>query len=424
MLSSLRVALLKTSKSVRVFSSAPPTLPLISIQDGTFYRDHPTPELKKSGANPPLFPNLTFTLLPNAKAHQTWAIVGPSNAGKTTFLEVLRGKHVCIPPTARSYPYLASDAVDLDHRSVSQAIHYVGFDGDRGGAGKSGARGAYMSARYESRREAGDFSVMDYLRGNTDFNPSEESKSHILDESSLEKTIQDLRLQDLLDMPMGNLSNGQIRRARIAKAILGKPLVLLLDEPFMGLDPPSVAALSLLLQKLADETDLSLILALRPQDPLPGWIFNLISLKPCFRVESLNDQKESRYSSHVHKALSPIQRKLKKPDVIHPGLPEIVSSVRSIAKGKLPKLPNRSREGLPRVFDRKDCIMQNNVVEMKDVHIKYGAKEVLGNWRTPIGDQGEFREGLWWEVKKGDRWGVFGPNGKDKVNPSLVRHST
>ena len=33
-------------------------------------------------------------------------------------------------------------------------------------------------------------------------------------------------------MPVGNLSNGQTRRARIAKALLGKPEVLMLDEPF------------------------------------------------------------------------------------------------------------------------------------------------------------------------------------------------
>jgi ABC-type Mn2+/Zn2+ transport system ATPase subunit len=43
--------------------------------------------------------------------------------------------------------------------------------------------------------------------------------------------IRQLGLEQLLDIPLIALSNGQTRRARIARAIFRQPEVLLLDEP-------------------------------------------------------------------------------------------------------------------------------------------------------------------------------------------------
>ena len=71
---------------------------------------------------------------------------------------------------------------------------------------------------------------MNYLEGKTELNPSEEEKARHVDTAALEQVIKDLRLGDLIDMPVANLSNGQTRRAKIAKALLGQPEVLLLDE--------------------------------------------------------------------------------------------------------------------------------------------------------------------------------------------------
>jgi len=88
-----------------------------------------------------------------------------------------------------------------------------------------------MSARYESRREVTDFSVLEFLTGRTQLNAAEDEGEKV-DAKALEKVVADLRLENLVDMPVSNLSNGQTRRARIAKALLGKPEVLLLDEPF------------------------------------------------------------------------------------------------------------------------------------------------------------------------------------------------
>jgi len=46
-----------------------------------------------------------------------------------------------------------------------------------------------------------------------------------------EELTEKLGLKHLLDLPLVALSNGQTRRARIIKALLEQPEILLLDEP-------------------------------------------------------------------------------------------------------------------------------------------------------------------------------------------------
>lgn len=227
---------------LRESSSNNKQLSIVRIKDGTFYRRYPIAG-QDTSANPPIFPGLTFDIASSPPDPDNWAVVGSSNSGKTTFFEILRGQHLCFPPAARSFPYLSSDEIGLKNtklRIPAHAIHYVGFDGEGGGIGRRGARGAYLSARYESRREDTDFSVLDYLKGNTNLNLSNGKGSSETEsgKATLDKVIEDLKLKPLIRMPMGNLSNGQIRRARIAKALMGKPEVLLLDEPFSRIPAP------------------------------------------------------------------------------------------------------------------------------------------------------------------------------------------
>jgi ABC-type multidrug transport system ATPase subunit len=205
--------------------------PIIRINNGTFYRHHPASITPGSHVqNPPLFKDLNFEIPSFSEEPQFWSVLGPSNAGKTTLLSILRGQHLCLPPTARSFPYLSSEEIDRkDHRLTvpSKAIKYVGFGEEQIGGASHTGKGAYLSARYESRREITDWSVLDFLKGNTELNPSGTEEK--VDEASLRKVMQDLNLVELADMPVSNLSNGQTRRAKIAKALLDNPEVSRID---------------------------------------------------------------------------------------------------------------------------------------------------------------------------------------------------
>ncbi|KAI9770559.1 MAG: hypothetical protein M1840_003149 [Geoglossum simile] len=398
----------------RSHSISTPGLPVIRITNSTFYRHHPThqPEPNSpTSLNPPLFPNLNFELHSFPRDPQCWSVVGPSSSGKTTFLEVLRGQHSCFPPNGRSFPYLSSEDLRKERhrlRFPGHAVRYVGFRGETGGLGGPGIRGAYLSARYDSRREETDFSLLDYLRGRTELNSAEETESsgNGMGEN-LETVAAQLKLKDLLTLPVGNLSNGQTRRARIARALLERPEVLLLDEPFMGLDPSTVVKLSKLLGRLATSHSPRLVLALRPQDPIPKWITHLIYLGPNLSVATqgakddiLQELKERSLTGETSDGLG---RYLATPP--HE-MGREVPSVGAIGRGRY-----RPSTSSPIQGDKGETPAEP-LVEMDGVKITYGEKIVVG--ALPGAKRGK-RKGLWWTVRRGERWGLFGPNGSGKT---------
>lgn len=73
------------------------------------------------------------------------------------------------------------------------------------------------------------------------------------DSQAVDSALQSLDLLDLQHRQIKQLSGGQQQRAFLARAIAQEAHVLLLDEPFTGLDRPTSETLANLLQKLALE---------------------------------------------------------------------------------------------------------------------------------------------------------------------------
>jgi ABC-type molybdenum transport system ATPase subunit/photorepair protein PhrA len=363
-------------------STSTPTAPIIDIRHGTFYKHHPSSNTTSTIPNPPLFPNLSYTLAntDTDTTAQYWSVISPSSIARTTFLQILAGQHIAHPPTARRYPAISAAQLSLQH-----AIKYVGFDAERGtGVSGTNVRGAYLSARYESRREETDYSVRDYLTGHTELNALEREATAAEREALTEVTEQ-LDLGKLMEMPVANLSNGQTRRARIAKAVMEKPEVLLLDGPFMGLDPRTLKRLSGVLRRLAERSQPRLVVSLRPEDEVPEWISHVVVVDEDLKV-------------------------------LHQGAKaEVLEASRAFLKHSISSAPDASnaqqlsRDGFPK--HSPPLPKGEALVELNGVRVSYGPKTVLGDWQQPDKTQ----PGLWWSLHRGQRCGIFGPNGSGKT---------
>ncbi len=77
----------------------------------------------------------------------------------------------------------------------------------------------------------------------------------------IERIAADLRIEELLDRPVGQMSAGQKTRVGIGKVLLNRPDVLFLDEPTASLSPESAAWLRTLLGRYQKQTRATIVLA-------------------------------------------------------------------------------------------------------------------------------------------------------------------
>ena len=208
----------------------------------------------------------------------------------------------------------------------------------------------------------------------------------------------------------------------------------------MGLDPLTLTTLSPILHGLAESDSPRLVLTLRPQDPLPEWITHLVFLGRNLKVEfkGRKDSVLDAFSEYCSESggedlvkhqlgilnLDQVGRPLTKQGIgkspIFEENEKISLSEKKKSKGPLGadddvfasmETQNSTETGNAPLTDDDVSVVSESLIEMEGVHVKYGPKEILGAWNQKEG--GQFRSGLWWTVRRGERWGIFGPNGEN-----------
>jgi len=103
------------------------------------------------------------------------------------------------------------------------------------------------------------------------------TRGYSLDAPQVKEYLKRVKLIDLLETKMIQLSSGQRRKLQLTIALLTLPAILLLDSPYIGLDQRSRVDLNNWLLELTTNNDLQLIIACNTEDA-PEWINHRIEI--------------------------------------------------------------------------------------------------------------------------------------------------
>ncbi|WP_022868833.1 anchored repeat-type ABC transporter ATP-binding subunit [Schaalia vaccimaxillae] len=164
-------------------------------------------------------------------------LIGPNGAGKTTLLRAILGL----------LPVKTGTIEHLDRRTDNSVSGGVGT-----GRRRADDCIGYVPQRHEF---AWDFpiSVRDAVLGAITIRLGLMRRPRIDHHAAVERALVRTGMADLGDRPVGELSGGQRQRVLVARALALEPRVLLLDEPFTGLDMPTQELLMDLFTSLARE---------------------------------------------------------------------------------------------------------------------------------------------------------------------------
>jgi|GEM_PF-25240 len=163
----------------------------------------------------------------HARRGEILGVLGPNGAGKTTLMRVLTGILAPSPPTA------ADDVRVLGFRPADLRPAFVRRIGRLAGGFS------------QMVQEAGARENLRFLAGIYGLPPAEW-------QPRLHRLAGRMDVSSLLDVPLRRLSLGERAKIELIAAVLHRPDVLFLDEPTLGLDPPSRAAVRTFVREEAD----------------------------------------------------------------------------------------------------------------------------------------------------------------------------
>ena len=319
------------------------------------------------------------------------AIVGDNGAGKSMLVDVITGKHALLM-TEVKYDFAPSKA-----KMVSDNIKYMTF---RDSYGASDGQ-YYYQQRWNQNdvdeaptvgelldeafrvAEQGITRTSNYdkflVRDESEAEAAERVAREEADNQQVRIELERMRdrlydifhLDQLVDKRVIMLSSGELRKFQLTKTLLTNPRVLIMDNPFIGLDVNARKQLHEFLTILSKETDILIILVLSKTDDIPSFVTHVIP------VEDMD--MKPKMTIAVYKASQPVPPS------------RVITDEKAEAILSLPYAKGSDEDAEPGT---------QHVIDFKDVNIRCGERTILKD--------------LSFSVLNGEHWALSGENGAGK----------
>lgn len=286
------------------------------------------------------------------------AIVGPNGGGKTMLADIIVGRH---PLLLHDPEY---DFSPSKKTMVADNIKYITF---RDAYGGDNDRTYYLQQRWNQMEiDENTPTVGKKLQEAYDLALKTEGVGAEQLAQQRDHLYSLFHMQPLLDKPIILLSSGELRKLKLTETLLTQPRVLIMDNPFIGLDADTRQQLRDLLGSIAKEGRLQIILILSKTDDIPPFITHVVEVD--------------------HMIVRP-KKTLAEFEASRPTLPDHMLS--QTMHDAIVALPYTHKE-----------YHTHEVARLNKVCIRYGKRTILKD--------------LDWVVCNGERWALSGQNGAGK----------
>ena len=293
---------------------------------------HPIPRISKFRFKTPIMWNIN--------KDEQWAIVGANGSGKSLLANMIQGR-IALRDLDGEIKYNFNEPLFEAIRTIVFKDIYTMVDGTT----------AYYQQRWHSQDAEGVVTVKEILQP-------------IAPLSEIEQLFEMLNLTDILDKSIIFLSSGELRKFLLIKVILTHPKLLIVDNPYIGLDSASRKSLDAMFSSMAKINGMQLLLLLSNPADVPEIVTHVMPVKD---MECMGARTRQEFIADT---------------ALHTQLFNY-SSVE-------PLLPEKLREASEHQI----------TFRMEDVNIVCGNRTILKN--------------IDWEVKNGEKWALTGPNGSGK----------